>query len=245
EQRHIAVRQGPSLPPCKRCEADLLEGSLDSLACDRITLRIAKWMQKAVRSLERYPEILRNGKLGKNAFDLQRALDAQPADFMRGKTSDVAAAEQDLARIGTEQAGDQVEQRCLAGAVGSDDRMQLAARQRQAQVVDRGKASEAPSQTAGFEHGCRHGSTCNVRDTGFDARSCSICSRAARHNPTRPFGARMTTRIAIRPTSREWCSQCVETTSRITMNNVVPIMGPNNVPAPPTIAQTTPSPDTW
>jgi hypothetical protein len=66
-------------------------------------------MQKAVRSLERYPEILRNGKLGKNAFDLQRALDAPPADFMRGKTGDVAAAEQDLARIGTEQAGDQVE----------------------------------------------------------------------------------------------------------------------------------------
>ena len=36
----------------------------------------------------------------------------------------------------------------------------------------------------------------------------------------------------------------VETNSRMTMNRLVPMIGPNSVPAPPTIAHTTASPDT-
>src|SRR6185369_9700201 len=245
EQCHIAIGQGARLPPRKGRQPDLLESPLDPFACNGIAFCVTERMQKAVRSLEGYPEIFRNSQLGEDALHLQRPFDAQPADFMRAQAGDVAAAEQHLPGIWLEQAGDQVKQRCLAGAIGADDRMQLTARQCQAQVVDRGETAESARQIASFEHRCCHCSTRNVCETGFGPRSCSRCSSAARHSPTRPFGARMTTRIATRPTIKEWCSQCVETTSRITMNSVVPMMGPNNVPAPPTMAQTTPSPDTW
>src|SRR4029079_19582924 len=84
EQRHIAVGQSPRLPTRKRRQPDLLESLLDALTRDRITLRVAERMQKALRSLERYPEIFCHGQLGENALHLQRPLDPQPADLMCG-----------------------------------------------------------------------------------------------------------------------------------------------------------------
>src|SRR4029078_10236296 len=84
EQRHSAVAQSPRLPTRKRRQPDLLESLLDALTRDRITLRVAERMQKALRSLERYPEIFCHGQLGENALHLQRPLDPQPADLMCG-----------------------------------------------------------------------------------------------------------------------------------------------------------------
>jgi len=51
-------------------------------------------------------------------------------------------------------------------------------------------------------------------------------STQSRQRPTMPLGARITTRIAITPTISEWCSQCVETTSLMTMKRLAPTMGP-------------------
>ena len=59
------------------------------------------------------------------------------------------------------------------------------------------------------------------------------------------LGAKITTRMATTPTISAWCSQWVDTISRTMMKMLVPTSGPSSVPAPPTIAHTTASPDTW
>jgi hypothetical protein len=77
-----------------------------------------------------------------HALDLKRPFDAEAADLVSREAGDIAAAEIDFARSCREEAGDQVEERRFAGAVGADDGVELPARQRQGQVVDGGQAAE-------------------------------------------------------------------------------------------------------
>ena len=62
-----------------------------------------------------------SGHLVEQAGDLERARHAEVDDLLRAEPGDVLVAEVDRARGGGEEAGEQVEQRGLAGAVGPDE----------------------------------------------------------------------------------------------------------------------------
>src|SRR4029079_19377031 len=81
-----------------------------------------------------------------------RAPHAEAADVVRRQPRDVAALEQDGAGVGAQMAGDQVEQRGLAGAVGPDDGGDLALGHAHAGVVDGQEAVEGFAQAADLEH---------------------------------------------------------------------------------------------
>src|SRR5262249_46804780 len=134
-------------------------------------------------------------------------LDAEPADRVRLEAADLAPVEEDSSRVGGEQAGDQIEQGRLAGAVRADDGMQPSARERIAQVVDRGEAAETLGQPLNAQDRLAHdllghdllvGSTCS-RPSVRGRRSVNAANKS-RHSPTTPVGAKITTRIATSPT---------------------------------------------
>src|SRR3954462_6261230 len=70
---------------------------------------------------------------------------------VRARAGDVAAVEENPAGARRKLAGEQVEERGLAGAVRADDRMQRALLDAQAQRVDRGEGAEGLRQLARFE----------------------------------------------------------------------------------------------
>src|SRR5262249_55465977 len=244
KQRDVAVGQRAGGARGERSEPDLVQRALDLLACLAVTAGGAQRVEKTLLRLRGDPQVLGNAQPRKHALDLQGALNPEPADLVRLEPGDVAAAEKNPAAMGGEEARDQVEQRRLAGAVGADDRVQRPGSEAQADPIDRGEPAEAFGQSIETEDRLAHGSVRNSysagRPWGPKHRPKGTPPRA-----TMPPGAKITTRIAITPTISEWCSQCVETSSRITMNRLVPTIGPSNVPAPPTIAHTTPSPETW
>src|SRR5215469_9667993 len=61
----------------------------------------------------------------KRAHNLEGTADAAPANRIRSQAADGLAGKTDQALIWRDRAGDHVEQRGLAGAVGTDDRKQL------------------------------------------------------------------------------------------------------------------------
>src|SRR5437016_3579070 len=232
EKRNVAVRESARLALRKRAQADLFEHALDFLAGAAILRRRAQRMQKAIARVRGDPDIFLHRQPVEHALDLQGARDAETADLVRLEAADVASRGEHAARVRGEKSAHQIEQRRFSGAVRTDDRVQPARCQRQADIVDSDQAAEALGESLDLQDRLAHG-------------RWTTRSTMSRHRPTMPRGAKMTIRIATTPTIRPWCSQRVETTSRTTMNRLVPISGPSSVPAPPTMVQTTASPDTW
>ena len=109
--------------------------------------------------------------------DLEGADDAAPDAPMGGQRRDVGAVEDDPSGGWQEHAGEQVDERRLAGAVRADQRVARAALDGQRDVVaGRGQAAEALDQRAGLEDG-RH---VIVTDAG---RARSRAARSARGRP--------------------------------------------------------------
>ena len=84
----------------------------------------------ALRRLHRQRDIALGGEAAEDAGDLERAGEAEPGALGGGERGDVAPLEPDGAAVGRELAGDLADQRRLAGAVGADQRMDLAAPRR-------------------------------------------------------------------------------------------------------------------
>src|SRR6185436_13246478 len=95
--------------------------------------------------------VLIDRQLGEDIGALERAPHAEPADVVRRESGDVAAFQYHRARVGTEVAGDQVEQRRLAGAVGPDDGGDLAPGHAYTGVVDGHEAVEGLAHAAHLE----------------------------------------------------------------------------------------------
>src|SRR6516162_7460298 len=203
EERHVAVGERAGLALREVCKPDPLEGAIDPLGGGAVSRGGAERMQEAVLGLRGDPQVFRGSQPWKHALDLQRALDAEPADLVRLEAADLTSAEEDASLIGREQAGDKIEQGRLAGAVWADDGMEPPACERVAQVVDRGEAAEALGQALDaqdrFAHGLLVGSTCSG-PFARDARSMRAAIQS-RHSPTKPLGAKITTRIATSPTT--------------------------------------------
>jgi hypothetical protein len=75
--------------------------------------------------------ILQHRHVGEGLDDLEGPADARPADLIGPQAVDRPALEADRAAVGRHRAGDQVEERRLAGAVRPDQRDDLALRDRE------------------------------------------------------------------------------------------------------------------
>src|SRR5262249_20568332 len=70
-------------------------------------------------------QIVADREVGEELEALERSCDAQPRPLVRLETAHITAVEQDSARAGGLQAGDDVEERRLAGAVRTDESRDL------------------------------------------------------------------------------------------------------------------------
>src|SRR5438034_1197851 len=161
---------------------------------------------------ERGLDVLVDGQLREDVGPLERAAHAHAAEVVRRHAGDVAPVEHDPPSVAAQVAGDQVEQRRLAGAVGPDDRAHAVLRhvERDArdgdEAVERlgevahlkhAAASRAGARAARGRHPARRESRTAARRGWCRARTASTrCRRrsagSTRSGPARPRSARRT-----------------------------------------------------
>src|SRR3954463_11765839 len=100
--------------------------------------------------------VLERAHLSEELQILEGAADAGLRAPGRVPARDVGAAKAYRAARNGERAGDEVEQRGLAGAVRADQAVDRAALDAQVHRIDRGQPAEAAAQARGFEKGLRH-----------------------------------------------------------------------------------------
>ena len=149
----------------------------------RPSRRRAAWRVAAVEPADE--DVLARGEPGEGADELEGAGDAPSADPVRREPADGVAGEADLAGVGSQRAGDQVEQRGLARAVRSHDADQLALREREADVADGAHAAEALRHPRHLEEGHAAG-----RPTASGLSAWRTAARDTRAAPSRTPWAR-------------------------------------------------------
>ncbi len=126
--------------------------------------------------------------------------------LLRPERGDVVVAEEDLAAVGPQHAGHQVDQRGLAGAVRPDQRIALAVRQIDLDVVGDHERAEALVEPARRERRSAH----------VAAPPPPASSRAS--PPRMPFGRKITTATSSVPIQKyQYCGLMPENWSRATM----------------------------
>src|SRR5262249_33284358 len=121
------------------------------------------------------------------ARDLERAREPPPDDRVGAQAGDCLTIERHASLVRASEAGDDVEERCLAGAVRTDDEQQLPARDLEADAVERSQTAEALGDRIDFKKG-GHGDFLAMPD--IDARLRSVAP-----SPHKPCGNSMTQRI--------------------------------------------------
>src|SRR5690606_21556703 len=137
-----------------------------------------------------------------HAGHLEHAQHAQARELRGIEPQHAAAVEPHLARIGPQVAGEHVEQRRLAGAIGPDQADQLALRHVHADAVERLEAAEALADLANLEQ-CHHAPFAAPAAPRRRAKA----PRASPQRPSRKKRAKMITSRAktiiwMLPTSR-------------------------------------------
>ena len=116
--------------------------------------------------LDAQAEIFEDGEVAEDLGDLEGADDAEPGTLLRREPVDAGALEPDRAAARRREAGDEMEERGLAGAVRTDHGMELARADLERDTVDRPDAAEVlrdliETQQAhvGFGRRCRYPSS--------------------------------------------------------------------------------------
>src|SRR4051812_38184238 len=81
-------------------------------------------------------DVIDHRHLGKRLHDLERAREAEPCDLVRPRAGDIAVLEVHPAGGRRMNAGDEIDQRCLAGPVRADQADDLALVDGEADAVD-------------------------------------------------------------------------------------------------------------
>src|SRR5574341_1801335 len=160
---------------------------------------------------QRQHDVLREGAPGEQGDDLVGAADAEVGAALGPAARHLAAEDADAAGIGAQLAGDQIEERRLAGAVRPEQQAALTLGHRQRHVVDRRQAAEGLPQADGLE-------------------------RAGHSRPspgTTPSGMKTTDRKSTRLNSITHRVMYALTTVLSTTTVAAPTTGPRRVPAPP------------
>jgi len=119
-------------------------------------LAFPEMVRRAQRALQAQSHVFQQREMRKNGGDLERADDAAPRNLCRALLRDVVAVEQDGAGGRLQELGQQIEASGFAGAVGSDQRMDRSALNRQVDLADSGKALEFLGQLACFKNDVAH-----------------------------------------------------------------------------------------
>src|SRR5713101_260909 len=174
----------------------------------------------------RDPDILEHGKLRERPDDLEGARQPEPADLMGLEAVEPATGEADLARIGSEEPREQVEDGGLPRPVGPDHSQHLALGQRQVEPAHGLKPPEALREPRDLEeaHAGRF----------FASRTSAGYA---------PRGRNSTTEISRRPYTIRWTplqpprAKYVREISASGLRMKEPRRGPSTVPAPPTMGR--------
>ena len=145
-------------------------------------------------------QIFDDGEAGEFLRDLERAGEAHMAALMHGKPGDVAAFEQDAAGARHEPAGDHVEERRLAGAIGADEAGDAAAVDFEAHIIDGDEPAETHRHAIEGDHllcvprpwGARAGpvASSDGRVRGIKCRTSILRNLNAPHPDPLPTGER-------------------------------------------------------
>src|SRR5690606_3401057 len=141
---------------------------------------------RALPAAERRLHVVEHAEPGEQADVLEGARDAEPADAVRALAADLAAREDDAPRARRVDAGDDVERRCLAGAVRADQRHQLVRADAQVERGDGGESAEADGDRIEDEKVAAHPAPA----AAVPGRRRSLASESSRE-PSRPCGRRI------------------------------------------------------
>src|SRR5882724_4879588 len=124
------------------------------LELERANARQEEQLFHEARALVGVPaeqEILQHGGVLEQLDVLERPRDAAPGDLVRRHPRDVLAAEDEPAAGGVVDAGHEIEDRRLAGAIRPDDREHLARLDLEAYAGQRGDAPEVDGEVVRLE----------------------------------------------------------------------------------------------
>src|SRR6266545_1171109 len=174
----------------------------------------------------RDPDIVDDGELREWPDDLEGARQPEPADLVGLEAVEAAAGEADLARVGSKEAREQVEDRGLPRPVGPDHPEHLALRHGQVENVYRPESAEALAEPRDLEEAHAGRFFASRRSAGYA-----------------PWGRNSTTPISRRPYTMRCtplqppCAKYVREISASGLRMNEPKMGPSTVPAPPTMGR--------
>src|SRR5262245_10692656 len=115
------------------------------------TLRAPEVERRSTLALERDADVFEHGQMRENGRDLKRSHQSEARHPGGRERRDVAALVDDPSPGGTHELRQQVETSRLAGAIGSDQRMNRAAANLQAHSVDRNEAGKLFGEILGEE----------------------------------------------------------------------------------------------
>src|SRR5579884_4313432 len=177
---------------------------------------------------------------------LEGAPDAGARAAIRGEPGDLATVEADAARVGALQAGDGVEQRRLAGTVGTDQADHLAARDAQRHRVERREPVESHVDAAHLEQRHQPGTSSRAAASRRSAtmmrtRAATRCS-ARRTCEAMPSGAVIICTTSPAPNTTPARSPAAATPGSRAMStgaivlSTPPMTAPAALPSPPMTA---------
>src|SRR3569832_2112562 len=222
------LRQRPTRNPLL---ADLLQGGPRVLDNVSLPFHVDERIPAQRRQAEqRETHVVQDRVAPEQRDDLVGARHAEMRAAAARHAGDIAAEQVDRAGIGREIAGDEVELRRLAGAVGTDDEPPRAGLDIEIDVAGDVEAAERLAQ-AGDGEGA-HGAVSFTGGVYCPRRR--VARRQSRADPgTRPSGIRMTMATKIAPSRKFQRSMKPDTTVLTITTNAAPTTGPSSVPAPP------------
>src|SRR5581483_1106993 len=138
-------------------ESDKLEQLHGAILGARLLGVFAQWSQEHVGDRERdarvhaYEHVVEYRHLAEQADILKCAADARARDLVRRQAPEGALLEADLSFFRMVKTGQHVEKRCLAGAVGADERGDAVFFDGEIDALDSDEAAELFRYAAGFE----------------------------------------------------------------------------------------------
>src|SRR3984957_17063234 len=215
---------------CDGGQADALEHSLDS----------GPRLRPAMHARCGEPQILAHRQAVKDTRHLRLDAHAPPRDLVWFGACYIPSTYENRAGCGLELAGQHLEEGAFAGPVGADQTTQLVFSEGEVDIPDRLHAAEAHAQPSGL----------NKRDAHRDAPA-RVRTKTDSRPPivgTRPFGTSRTkaTRMAPRMSGTLPSRACQPASPlgafapKAAVSHWIPthpIIGPINVPRPPTITQ--------
>src|SRR5215813_8577183 len=170
------------------------------------------------------PQIVDQVEAAERLRQLEAAGEPQPGALVGRQAVDRTPIEDDIATVVVQHAGEAIDERALARAVGADQPEPLAVRDGEVDALQRDKAAKALAESADLE------------DRPFHHRVDRRRQRLWK-SPTMPLGAMITNRISSTPTINRLRAEEIVTVASCWMvpSSTAPMIGPIQLVMPPII----------